>query len=75
MVDPAAAIKAAGRLKPKDLRAVSYADRYFGPGPDTAGSGDDTSGWAGPLAGGLGGVLLVAAVVLWRGRRPRHEGF
>jgi type VII secretion-associated serine protease mycosin len=75
MVDPAAAIKAAGRLKPKDLRAVSYADKYFGPGPDTAGSGDDTSGWAGPLAGGLGGVLLVAAVVLWRGRRPRHEGF
>ncbi|MFD8302481.1 type VII secretion-associated serine protease mycosin [Streptomyces sp. NPDC059690] len=75
MVDPAAAIKAAGSLKPKGLRAVSYADKYFGPGPDAAESGDDTSGWAGPLAGGLGGVLLVAAVVLWRGRRPRHDGF
>ncbi|TQJ86877.1 type VII secretion-associated serine protease mycosin [Streptomyces sp. SLBN-31] len=75
MVDPAAAIKAAGRLKPKDLRAVSYDDKYFGPGPDDAESDDGTSGWAGPVAGGLGGVLLVAAVVLWRGRRSRHEGF
>ncbi|WP_458243243.1 type VII secretion-associated serine protease mycosin [Streptomyces sp. MAI_2237] len=73
MVDPAAAIKAAGRLKPKDLRAVSSTDKYFGPGPDAAESGDDTSDWAAPLAGGLGGVLLVAAVVLWRGRRPRPE--
>ncbi|MBK3644698.1 type VII secretion-associated serine protease mycosin [Streptomyces sp. MBT33] len=75
MVDPAAAIKAAARLKPEGLRAVSYADKYFGPGPDDAASDDGTSGWVGPLAGGLGGVLLVAAVVLWRGRRPRHEGF
>lgn len=73
MVDPAAAIKAAGRLKPKDLRAVASTDKYFGPGPDAAESGDDTSDWAAPLAGGLGGVLLVAAVVLWRGRRPRPE--
>ncbi|MFJ9120587.1 type VII secretion-associated serine protease mycosin [Streptomyces sp. NPDC102394] len=73
MVDPAAAIKAAGRLKPKDLRAVASSDKYFGPGPDAAESGDDTSDWAAPLAGGLGGVLLVAAVVLWRGRRPRPE--
>ncbi|MFJ9724320.1 type VII secretion-associated serine protease mycosin [Streptomyces sp. NPDC101209] len=74
MVDPAAAIKAAGSLKPKDLRAAASTGKYFGPGPDAAESGDDTSDWAAPLAGGLGGVLLVAAVVLWRGRRPRPEG-
>ncbi|MFE7855576.1 type VII secretion-associated serine protease mycosin [Streptomyces sp. NPDC057403] len=73
MVDPAAAIKAAGSLKPKDLRAAASTGKYFGPGPDAAESGDDTSDWAAPLAGGLGGVLLVAAVVLWRGRRPRPE--
>ena len=75
MIDPAAAIKAAGRLKPKGLQAVSYGDKYFGPGPDESKSGDGTSGWAAPLAGSLGGVLLVAAVFLWRGRRPRFDGF
>ncbi|MFF4357972.1 type VII secretion-associated serine protease mycosin [Streptomyces sp. NPDC001604] len=75
MIDPVAAIKAAGRLKPKGLRAVSYGEKYFGPGPDESKSGDGTSGWAAPLAGSLGGVLLVAAVVLWRGRRPRFDGF
>ncbi|MFF4801969.1 type VII secretion-associated serine protease mycosin [Streptomyces sp. NPDC001351] len=75
MIDPAAAIKAAGRLKPKALQAVSYGEKYFGPGPDASTSGDDTSGWAAPLAGSLGGVLLVAAVFLWRGRRARFDGF
>ena len=75
MIDPAAAIKAAGRLKPNGLQAVSYGDKYFGPGPDESKSGDGTSGWAAPLAGSLGGVLLVAAVFLWRGRRPRFDGF
>jgi type VII secretion-associated serine protease mycosin len=74
MIDPAAAIKAAGRLKPEGLQVASYGDKYFGPGPDAAKSGDDTSGWAAPLAGSLGGVLLVMAVVMWRGRRSRHEG-
>ncbi|MGV9896958.1 hypothetical protein ACWDVV_22250, partial [Streptomyces tendae] len=39
------------------------------------GSEDDTSAWAAPLAGSAGGVLVVAAVVLWRGRRERHEDF
>ncbi|EFL42296.1 type VII secretion-associated serine protease mycosin [Streptomyces griseoflavus] len=72
-VDPAAAIEAASRLKPEGLKAAAYGDEYFGPGPDTAGSGDDTAGWAAPLAGGAGGVLLVAAVVLWRGRRARYD--
>jgi hypothetical protein len=73
MVDPAAAIKAAARLKPEGLRAASYGKRYFGTGPDTAKSESSTSDWAAPLAGGFGGVLLVVAVVLWRGRPRRYE--
>jgi type VII secretion-associated serine protease mycosin len=74
-IDPAAAIKAGGRLKPEGLQAASYGEKYFGSGPDAARSEDDTSGWAAPLAGGFGGLLLVVAVVLWRGRRPRYEDF
>ncbi|MFF7936022.1 type VII secretion-associated serine protease mycosin [Streptomyces sp. NPDC007940] len=77
-VDPAAALKAAARLKPAGLQPASYGDKYFGSGPDTAKSEDDTASWAAPLAGGLGVALLIAAVVLWRGRRgPRqsYEGF
>ncbi|MFF9487378.1 type VII secretion-associated serine protease mycosin [Streptomyces sp. NPDC014676] len=70
-IDPAAAIEAASRTEPEGLKSAAYGDKYFGPGPDTAGSDDDTADWAAPLAGGAGGVLLVAAVVLWRGRRTR----
>ncbi|MEU3340154.1 type VII secretion-associated serine protease mycosin [Streptomyces sp. NPDC002144] len=73
MVDPAAAIKAAARLKPEGLQAASYGKRYFGSGPDTAKSESSTSDWAAPLAGAFGGVLLVMAVVLWRGRPRRYE--
>ncbi|TWD19491.1 type VII secretion-associated serine protease mycosin [Streptomyces sp. T12] len=72
-VDPAAAIEAAARLKPEGLKAAAYGDEYFGPGPDADTPGDDTADWAAPLAGGAGGVLLVAAVVLWRARRPENE--
>ncbi|WP_328745757.1 type VII secretion-associated serine protease mycosin [Streptomyces sp. NBC_00285] len=77
-IDPAAALKAADRLKPEDLQAASYGDKYFGSGPDTADSQDDTASWAAPLAGSFGGLLLIAAVLLWRARRgPRrsYEGF
>ncbi|MFI8895881.1 type VII secretion-associated serine protease mycosin [Streptomyces paradoxus] len=74
-VDPAAAIEAAGRLKPEGLESASYGAKYFGSGPDADASGDGTADWAAPLAGGAGGVLLVAAVVLWRGRRTRREDF
>ncbi|MFF3502699.1 type VII secretion-associated serine protease mycosin [Streptomyces sp. NPDC003247] len=70
-IDPAAAIEAAATLAPEGLRSASYGEEYFGPGPDTE-AGEDEPSWAGPLAGGTGGVLLVAAVVLWRGRRERE---
>ncbi|MGW0760246.1 type VII secretion-associated serine protease mycosin [Streptomyces sp. NPDC002814] len=69
LVDPAAAIKAADRLEPQRLRAAAYGDKYFGSGPDAAEAEDTTSSWAAPLAGSFGGVLLVVAVVVWRGRR------
>lgn len=68
-VDPAAAIEEAGRLKPEGLQSAAYGDKYFGSGPDTADSDDDATSWAAPLAGGAGGVLLITAVFLWRGRR------
>ncbi|MFD5913781.1 type VII secretion-associated serine protease mycosin [Streptomyces massasporeus] len=74
-VDPAAAIEAAGRIEPEGLKSASYGAKYFGSGPDADSSDGDTADWAAPLAGGAGGVLLVAAVVLWRGRRTRHEDF
>ncbi|MEV8594204.1 type VII secretion-associated serine protease mycosin [Streptomyces sp. NPDC052012] len=72
-IDPAAAIEAAARLKPEGLRPAAHGDKYFGPGPDATASDDSTADWAAPLAGSAGGVLLVAAVVLWRGRRTRGE--
>ncbi|MEV6172055.1 type VII secretion-associated serine protease mycosin [Streptomyces sp. NPDC051954] len=71
LIDPAAAIKAADRLEPEALRAAAYGDKYFGSGPDADSDDDATSSWAAPLAGSIGGVLLVVAVVVWRGRR--HE--
>ncbi|MEU3617393.1 type VII secretion-associated serine protease mycosin [Streptomyces sp. NPDC006872] len=76
-IDPAAAIKAAADLKPEGLHSVAYGERYFGAGPDQPKAEDHTSSWAGLLAGGAGGVLLVTAVVLWRGRREPdpHEAF
>ncbi|WP_406156004.1 type VII secretion-associated serine protease mycosin [Streptomyces sp. NBC_00882] len=77
-VDPAAALKAAARLKPQGLQPASYGEKYFGSGPDAATSESDTASWAAPLAGGLGVALLVTGVVLWRGRRGSrrsHEGF
>ncbi|GHA28415.1 type VII secretion-associated serine protease [Streptomyces tauricus] len=71
-VDPAAAIKAAAGLKPENLSAAANSDKYFGEGPDTAEDDGPSTAWAGPLAGSVGGVLLVVAVILWRGsRRPR----
>ncbi|MFJ8034962.1 MULTISPECIES: type VII secretion-associated serine protease mycosin [unclassified Streptomyces] len=69
MIDPAAALRSAARLKPQGLHAAAYDGTYFGPGPDAPRSTGGTADWAAPLAGGLGAVLLVAGVILWRGRR------
>ena len=75
-VDPAAAIRAGGKLKAEGLHSAAYGDVYFGMGPDAADDNETATGWAAPLAGSLGGVLLVVAVVLWRCRRtPRHHDY
>lgn len=74
-IDPAAAIEAADRLKPDGLKPAAHGEEYFGPGPDTGRSDEGTADWAAPLAGSAGGVLLVATVVLWRGRRADREDF
>ncbi|MFK0019390.1 type VII secretion-associated serine protease mycosin [Streptomyces sp. NPDC090798] len=68
-IDPAAAIKAAGRLRPDSTHAAAYGKKYFGTGPDAAPGDNQPSGWVGPAAGGAGVVLLAASVILWRGRR------
>ncbi|MEV7320951.1 type VII secretion-associated serine protease mycosin [Streptomyces sp. NPDC093970] len=69
MIDPATAIRDAARLKTRNLTSASYGSKYFGPGPDTEKAAAGATDWAAPLAGGAGGVLLVAAGVLWRNRR------
>lgn len=69
MIDPAAALDAAAELKPRSLHPASYGRKYFGSGPDAPKATGSASDWAGPLAGGVGGVLLVAGLVLWRNRR------
>ncbi|MFH9085342.1 type VII secretion-associated serine protease mycosin [Streptomyces sp. NPDC017673] len=69
MIDPAAALRAAARVEPRGLKAASYGEKYFGAGPDTPRATSGPSDWAAPLAGGAGGVLLVAGVMLCRGRR------
>ena len=56
-----------------NLKPAAYGEEYFGSGPDAAKSGDGASSWTAPLAGGAGALLLVWAVVLWRGRRARHD--
>lgn len=72
-VDPEAAIKEGADLKPEGLKAAAHNNKYFGKGPDTAKEDSSTSAWVGPLAGSTGGVLLVVAVILWRGSRKPAE--
>jgi type VII secretion-associated serine protease mycosin len=67
-VDPAAAIREGGELRPERLRAAAYGQKYFGSGPDTVRDEDEAFSWAAPVAGGFGVLLLGGAVVLWRGR-------
>lgn len=72
-IDPAAAIKEASRTERKKLQPAAYGEEYFGSGPDASESGDDASSWTAPLAGGAGALLLVSAVVVWRGRHGRRD--
>ncbi|MFJ7076577.1 type VII secretion-associated serine protease mycosin [Streptomyces sp. NPDC098781] len=67
-IDPAAAIEKAADLGPGNLKPAAYGEEYFGSGPDAAASENDATGWTAWLAGGAGGLLLVSAVVVWRGR-------
>ncbi|MEW2625265.1 type VII secretion-associated serine protease mycosin [Streptomyces sp. NPDC048106] len=73
-IDPVAALRGADRLKPEDPRPATYPRKYFGSGPDAPRATGSTADWAAPLAGGTGGVLLVAGVILWRGRRQPSWG-
>ncbi|MFE2380285.1 type VII secretion-associated serine protease mycosin [Streptomyces misionensis] len=68
-IDPVAALRAADRLEPEELRPAAYGEKYFGPGPAAPEATGSTADWAAPLAGSVGGVLLVVGVILWRGRR------
>ncbi|WP_282693662.1 type VII secretion-associated serine protease mycosin [Streptomyces sp. CC208A] len=72
-VDPAAAIEAGAALKGGDPKNATAGHRgpYFGPGPLPAPEESGTPGLLAPLAGGLGVLLLLAAVVLHRTGRPR----
>ncbi|MFE9137318.1 type VII secretion-associated serine protease mycosin [Streptomyces sp. NPDC007355] len=72
-VDPAAAIEAGARLKGADPKTTTsgYRGQYFGPGPLPAAEESRPIGLLAPLAGGLGVLLLLTAVVLGRAHRPR----
>ncbi|MFF7968754.1 type VII secretion-associated serine protease mycosin [Streptomyces sp. NPDC007903] len=75
MIDPAAALKAATNLEPDDPHPAAYGKKYFGPGPDTPDSATSGAGWAAWLAGSAGTALLIAAAaVIWRNRRPGIHG-
>ncbi|MBT2506016.1 type VII secretion-associated serine protease mycosin [Streptomyces sp. ISL-98] len=77
-VDPAAAVKAGGKLRPAGLRpsSAAYGKKYFGTGPGPKRADSEPAGWLAPVAGGLGAILLAGAVALWRGARvsaPRRQ--
>ncbi|MEV7566675.1 type VII secretion-associated serine protease mycosin [Streptomyces tanashiensis] len=70
-VDPAAAIAAGGRIKGGDPKntATGYQGRYFGPGPVAAVEESRPFGLLAPVAGGLGALLLLTAVMIRRSHR------
>ncbi|MET8679718.1 type VII secretion-associated serine protease mycosin [Streptomyces sp. NPDC004647] len=76
LVDPAAAIKAGGKLKarPQQPASAPYEQRYFGAGPDEDGVAGAATGVLAPIAGGVGAVLVVGAVGLWQAGRRRTPG-
>ncbi|WP_443056075.1 type VII secretion-associated serine protease mycosin [Streptomyces sp. NBC_00239] len=73
LVDPAAALAAAARLRPEPAVPVpaGYPRRYFGPGPKRPGPPHDAVRLPALAAGGAGVVLLAAGLALGR-RRRRH---
>ncbi|MGW1869476.1 type VII secretion-associated serine protease mycosin [Streptomyces mauvecolor] len=73
MIDPAAALTAAAKLKPAGLRSESaaYGTTYFGGGPDAPVASDDPANWLAPVSAGGGLLLLATGVVLWRSTRVR----
>ncbi|MBT2490192.1 type VII secretion-associated serine protease mycosin [Streptomyces sp. ISL-96] len=75
-VDPAAAIEAAGKLRPAHLRPAPapYGKKYFGAGPGPLRESGEPAGWLAPVAGGLGVLLLAGAVALWRSARVGAPG-
>ncbi|MFF9852016.1 type VII secretion-associated serine protease mycosin [Streptomyces litmocidini] len=70
-VDPAAAIAAGRRIEPGDPKGTTtgYRGRYFGPGPLPAAEESRSFGLLAPVAGGLGALLLLTAVMLRRAHR------
>ncbi|MEV4429160.1 type VII secretion-associated serine protease mycosin [Streptomyces sp. NPDC053792] len=70
-VDPAAAIAAGGKIKGGDPKntATGYQGRYFGPGPLAAPEESRPFGLLAPVAGGLGALLLLTAVMVRRAHR------
>ncbi|MFI1964755.1 type VII secretion-associated serine protease mycosin [Streptomyces pathocidini] len=75
LVNPAAAIAAGAKLKPRPQAPApaEYGQRYFGSGPDQAIAGESGTAVLAPIAGGLGTVFLVTAVALWHDGRRRDE--
>ncbi|WP_328402615.1 type VII secretion-associated serine protease mycosin [Streptomyces sp. NBC_00390] len=71
LVDPAAALAAGAKLRPAQpgTATAGYAKQYFGPGPTPADEDGAPTGVLAPVAGGLGVLMLAAAVALWRGGR------
>ncbi|MGW5678770.1 type VII secretion-associated serine protease mycosin [Streptomyces sp. NPDC003860] len=76
MVDPAAAIRQGGKIRPGDPKAATagYAKQHFGPGPQETAAPKESSGWLAPVVGGVGALVLAVAIVLWRGAHSRSEG-
>ncbi|MGW2300282.1 type VII secretion-associated serine protease mycosin [Streptomyces sp. NPDC001809] len=70
-VDPAAAIEAGAKIEGGDPKAAAtgYRGRHFGPGPLPAPDESRPVGLLAPVAGGLGVLLLLTAVILRRAHR------
>ncbi|MEW2546523.1 type VII secretion-associated serine protease mycosin [Streptomyces sp. NPDC047002] len=72
VIDPAAALSDADRIAAADPHGApaGYTRRYFGHGPGDTPHSTGPAAWPAPLAGGAGGLLLLAAGAAWgTGRR------